>query len=269
MITVLGGNGFVGSRIIKCLNDTNKEFWAPERNATLIDKDLGDVIYCIGLTADFRTKPFETVEAHVCKLSSVLSKCDFNSLTYLSSTRVYINCETSEVDEDSRICVDVSNADDLYTLTKLTGERLCLSSGKKVKIVRLSNVLGDDELSDNFIASIVRLIKTEKFVSLHTTLDSSKDYITVGSVAELLIKIAESGMHSIYNIATSVNLTNESVLKLLAEELNFKYRIEEEAKKIIFPQINISKIEQEFGFNSKTELVKLQSIIKKYTHDTN
>jgi len=33
--------------------------------------DPGHVIYCIGLTADFRQKPFETIEAHVSKLAEV------------------------------------------------------------------------------------------------------------------------------------------------------------------------------------------------------
>lgn len=269
MITVLGGNGFIGSAVIKHLQSEGKDYWAPQREAILNDKELGNVIYCIGLTADFRTKPFETVEAHVCKLSSILSECNYISFTYLSSSRVYIKCETSEVDENSRICVDISDPDELYTLTKLTGERLCLSSGKNVKIVRLSNVLGDDKLSENFIARIARLIRNEKSITLQTTLESSKDYVSVDSVAELLIKIAQSGKQTIYNIASGFNLTNEAVLKLLAEEFEFQYSIDKAAKKIVFPRVSNQRIEQEFGFNSKKEILKLQSIIKNYTHDTN
>ncbi|MES2850099.1 MAG: hypothetical protein V4685_13660, partial [Bacteroidota bacterium] len=91
MITVLGASGFIGSSIMKKLKEQNTQYFAPERNEVITNRDLGDVIYCIGLTADFRTKPFETVDAHVCKLKQVLNECTFNSLTYLSSSRVYIN----------------------------------------------------------------------------------------------------------------------------------------------------------------------------------
>jgi nucleoside-diphosphate-sugar epimerase len=269
MITVLGGSGFVGSAIIKHLKDVGESYWAPGKEEMFDHRELGDVIYCIGLTADFRSKPFETVEAHVCKLSSILSKWSFNSLTYLSSTRVYLKSDTTEVDENSRISVDISDADDLYNLTKLTGERLCLSSGKNVKIVRLSNVLGDNGKSENFISNIAGVIRSEKLLTLQTTLDSSKDYISVGSVAELVIKIAQYGRDNIYNVATGTNLTNEAILELFAEKLQFQYKIDQLAEKIIFPRISSTKIEQEFGFNAETEILKLQSIIKNYTHDTN
>ena len=168
MITVLGAGGFIGSHIVKSLQSGNIDHFAPSRNEVLTGKDLGDIIYCIGLTADFRNKPFDTVEAHVCKLSGVLQTCTFNSLTYLSSARVYINCKEKIVHESAVIPVDPFDSSELYTLTKLTGERLCLSSGKKVKIVRLSNVYGEDPNSENFLHQILSSVTSDKSLSLKT-----------------------------------------------------------------------------------------------------
>ena len=91
MITVLGSKGFVGSQTIKDLIKRKIDFFAPARNEKIFDKNLGDIIYCIGLTSDFRNKPHETIIAHVTFLNDLIQNNVFNSITYLSSTRMYIH----------------------------------------------------------------------------------------------------------------------------------------------------------------------------------
>ena len=54
--TVLGSSGFIGRNLIKYLDSIGCEYYAPDRHLhEIMDKPLGHVIYCIGLTADFRT----------------------------------------------------------------------------------------------------------------------------------------------------------------------------------------------------------------------
>ena len=65
MVTILGSSGFVGSNLKNKLVSVGINTYTPHRSEELSGKNLGHVIYCIGLTADFRTKPFETIEAHV------------------------------------------------------------------------------------------------------------------------------------------------------------------------------------------------------------
>src|SRR5437868_14664917 len=102
MITVLGASGFIGSHIVRELEQRGEKYYAPAKVETIWDKDLGNIIYCIGLTADFRTRPFDTVEAHVCKLNELLKRGRFDSLLYLSSTRVYIHSKKDRVEEIGR-----------------------------------------------------------------------------------------------------------------------------------------------------------------------
>jgi nucleoside-diphosphate-sugar epimerase len=187
MITVLGATGFIGSNIVSKLVNDGEQVYAPERGEDFENNDLGDIIYCIGMTADFRTKPFETVDAHVCVLNRILKKCRFNSLTYLSSTRVYINASKAVAEENDKILVDPFSSDELYTLTKLTGERLCLSSGKNVKIARLSNIYGSDLNSDNFLADIVRRIYNDGEFTLYSSLSSAKDYLFIDDAVNYLL----------------------------------------------------------------------------------
>src|ERR1700686_1955024 len=101
LITVLGGSGFIGSHLVQKIRQLGMDCYRPERDDELAGKKLGDVIYCIGLTADFRRKAFQTVDAHVCKLRDVLERCDFDSLSYLSSTRLYKNSAPGATAEDA------------------------------------------------------------------------------------------------------------------------------------------------------------------------
>lgn len=261
MITVLGASGFIGSQIIKKLIFGSLPFYAPSREESIFNKDLGDVIYCIGLTADFRTKPFETINAHICKLNEVLSKCSFNSLTYLSSTRVYINSTQPIAYEDDKLLIDVMDADDLYTLSKLTGERLCLSSGKQTKIIRLSNVVGKDDSNINFLSSIINTIKKEKAVLLQQSLSSSKDFVFIDDVVDAILKIVFSGKHQLYNVASGQNTTNESILVELQKYFNYNFSVKEPSTEKVFPNISIQKICSEFNFRPKGFSEQLSLII--------
>src|SRR5262245_16564069 len=97
--TVLGATGFIGSHLAAELRRRGHSPFTPGRSADLSGADLGIVFYCIGLTADFRSRPLETVMAHVCKLREVLQNCCFELLVYLSSTRVYGKSSVAVEDE--------------------------------------------------------------------------------------------------------------------------------------------------------------------------
>lgn len=261
MVTVLGASGFIGSQIIKKLIFSNTPFYAPSREENIFNKDLGDIIYCIGLTADFRTKPFETINAHICKLNEVLSKSSFNSLTYLSSTRVYINSTKPVAYEEDKLLIDVMDSNDLYTLSKLTGERLCLSSGKKTKIIRLSNVIGKEDSNINFLSSIINTIKKEKTVLLQQSLSSSKDFVFIDDVVDAILKIIFTGKHQVYNVASGQNTTNESILIELQKYFTYTFSLIETPTINVFPTISIQKICTEFIFKPKGFSEQLSLII--------
>ena len=259
MITVLGARGFIGSNLIVELSKQKIAFEAPKKNDDLAKKNLGDIIYCIGLTADFRIKPFETVEAHVCKLKNILEDSFFDSLTYLSSTRLYIknNNLKNFVTEDDDIVINPRDAFDLFAASKITGELLALNSGRdKIKIARLSNVFGLDLLSQNFITSIVKDALTKKKVELQTTPDSSKDYISIEDVCTTLINLAHYSNKGIYNLAYGRNTSNETILKELQKLTGAEISYAPNAQQIIFKEINNSKIKKEIHFNPSKEIIE-------------
>src|SRR5712692_3734139 len=155
MFTVLGSKGFIGSHLVRELAELDLECYAPARDESLLKQNLGTIVYCVGLTADFRSRPFDTVAAHVCALNEVLKNCEFDSVLYLSSARVY-GGQKSTAQEDDPLQLEPLQGDHLYNISKAMGESLTLNCGRPARVVRLSNVYGDDYASQNFLTTIIR-----------------------------------------------------------------------------------------------------------------
>lgn len=266
MITVLGASGFIGHRLFERLEALNLERYAPTRDEDLSRKHLGDVIYCIGLTADFRSRPFDTVEAHVCKLLDVVRGCDFDSLLYLSSTRLY-DPEVDSTTEDSPLRLAPLNPGDLYNISKAMGESIALNCGRRTRVARISNVYGGDVTSDNFLPTIIRDAVTARKVVLQTSAASAKDYISVDDVVDGLIHIATRGRERIYNLASGVNISNGELAERLRSLTNCDLEYSPSAPTVIFPPINIERLQNEFPFTPSRLLGDLAHLVELYKSD--
>lgn len=264
MITLLGATGFIGSHIAQYLESINIYFYKPGRNEDLREKHLGDVVFCIGLTGDAKSKPIETVEAHISKLKYIIKNCQFDSITYCSSTRIYLH--NVDASEDCLINVEINDPYELFNLTKLTAESLLINTVKNYKIVRLSNIFGDDFASDNFITSIIKDALIKKKIFLRTTPKSEKDYLHVNDASKLILKIAETKFsNGIYNVAAGINITNSEILDIIQTITGCDVTYQSDAANIIFPRINTVRIKKEFDFSPSYGLLEeLPMIIDKF-----
>ncbi|MEX0346021.1 MAG: NAD-dependent epimerase/dehydratase family protein [Rhizobiaceae bacterium] len=244
--TIFGAEGFLGRHLVSELSARGAGVRSVQRD-NWPDKDefLGNVIYAAGLTADFRSKPFETARLHVDLIRHVLQSYTFGSLLYLSSTRVYrgatSTCETAPLQ------VQPNDPDELYNLTKLTGECLCLASGMPgVRVARLSNVIGVGDVSDVFLTSVLgEAVETGK-VTLRTAPSSSKDYIEATDAARMMIRIASEGKERLYNVAAGTNVSHAEISEVL-RSLGVEVAFHEDAAEVVFPEINIDRYRDEFG----------------------
>lgn len=262
--TVLGASGFIGSHLAAHLRQQGYDCFTPERNdPAIFTEDLGHVIYCIGLTADFRQRPFDAVRAHVCVLADVLEKARYESFLYLSSTRVYQKAQSTN--EDTMLQVDPQDFSDLYNLTKLTGESLCFATGRPtVRVARLSNVYGADFTSDNFLSSVISDAVERKRVLLHTSLDSQKDYVSISEVVNVLPRIATSGKYRVYNVASGRNVSNRDLFERLQALTQCSVDVNGEALTVKFPVITAERVNNEFGFASQTLPDSLDNLVRTY-----
>lgn len=259
--TVLGASGFIGSHLVDHLRSLGHEVAAISRsNFPAPPADLGHCIYAIGLTADFRTRPFDAIEAHVSIAAKLLRDYNFQSFLYLSSTRVY--AKSAEAHEEAILSALPSDPSDLYNLSKLTGESICLSCDRKnVRIARLSNVIGPDEASsDTFVGELCREAR-RGHIELRSAPESSKDYIWIGDVTDLLARIATEGRHSMYNVASGIELAHEAWVSGLSAITGCSVSVAKYAPVIRFPPISTSRILGEFGYAPSPVLQLLPAML--------
>ena len=251
--TVLGGRGFIGSHLVRHLRRQGHEVWVPERDdPALFERELGQVVYAIGLTADFRRRPLDTVQAHVGVLRRVIDAARFDSLTYLSSTRVYAGAAGTS--EAAALRVDPNAPGDLYNLSKLLGEALCLHCGHTgMKVVRLANIVGappatgPDSGAANFIDALIDAGRRTGQVRLQTSLASSKDYLGIDAAADLLARIALASDTGIFNLASGCNVSNAEIKRLIELETGWDVSVAPDAPTWGFAPIDVSRVTRRFA----------------------
>lgn len=262
--SVFGSNGFIGSNIINSLISQKIEYEILKLDdEKIFERPLGHVIYSIGITADFRERPFDTVESHVCLLHKILKKCKFDSFLYLSSTRVYSNSVSTN--EDTNLSVNPNKFEELYNISKIMGESLCLASvNPNVRIVRLSNVVGNYLNTNSFLSSLIHDALIEKKILLHTTSESEKDYVHIDDVVQILQKISLHGKQKIYNVANGKNTKVKEITDEIKRITGCDVIFASNAKETSFPKIDIKRIRDEFNFNPSDFLIKLYDLISSH-----
>lgn len=211
--TVIGAHGFVGRHVVTGLQKSGFKPWCPQReDRSLWSRDLGRVIYCAGLTGDFRSKPFATVEAHVSLLARLAESASFDRIVYLSSTRLYDLLSDGIGKEDRPIPVDPTDEEHLYELSKLLGENLTLhrTSGRGA-VARLSYVFGCDEHSQGFLSDWLNRAPEARILTINSSDELGRDYIHVDDVANAVIALADSNASGIVNVASGKTLTNDQI----------------------------------------------------------
>lgn len=245
--TVLGAGGYIGSRLVERLSSAGHECRAVTRGDPPDESaDLGNVVFAVGLTADFRQHLADTVEAHVCEAARVLHTARYDSFLYLSSTRVYNR--SSEAREDARLVVDPTDSEDVYNLSKLAGEALCLAHpNPAVRVVRLSNVYGGGGSSPSFLDDLLAAAG-DGVIRLRTDPASEKDYVHVDDVCDLLPRVSLEGRRRLYNVAAGCNVTHERIVEILAAQTGCRVEVEPGAPVITAPRISIERVRDEFAF---------------------
>jgi nucleoside-diphosphate-sugar epimerase len=259
MITILGAGGFIGSHLVRHVAKLGLDHWAPGRDEPLTGRELGHVVYCIGLTADFRSRPYDAVEAHVCRLLELIRTCSFESLLYLSSARLYLR-NASPAREEDVLRFEPLDPEDLYNLSKAAGEALTLSLGPRGRVVRPTNVYGPGQ-SDTFISILLGEARENGTIALQTALETERDYIRVEDVANLLVKIALNGRERIYNVASGVPVSTNRLVESISALTGCGIHVLPDARKMPFPRIDNERIRTEFGYVPGDVLADLPALI--------
>lgn len=216
--TVLGGSGFVGKRLVRKLAEKDADIFVPSKRQTLeiFKRPLGVVFYCIGLTADYVMRPFDTVEAHVSYLARLLEQSQFDHIVYLSSTRLYDGLSVIEGSGTTPLCFCPKTPRHLYDLSKALGENLCQTTvPSRSSIARLSCVYDAAPDSPGFLSELLHRLRHERSVTLNSAPGYCRDYITLDDTVDSLIAMGEQYACDIFNVASGRNTFNQDIADVM------------------------------------------------------
>jgi len=260
--TLFGGNGFIGRALGAELSCRGHKVFCPPRGSVAPPLGgFGTLVWCIGLTADFRSRPFDTATAHVGLLAQVLVQRAHDRVVFLSSTRVYAGA--ARTSEEAGLTIRPDDPSDLYNATKLAGEALVLTAeGAQGIVVRLSNIVGRSEIGRaTFVGAIAREAVAGQ-ITLQTSLDTAKDYLWVDDAARGLADIALTGKARIYNLASGVQIAHREWADALARETGCAIAVRPGAPDMGFSPIDTARIRAEFGFAPINPLDRVAEIVK-------
>jgi nucleoside-diphosphate-sugar epimerase len=264
LFTILGAGGFIGSALVGWLDSQDQLVHAVTRAALpallAARRPCGHVIGCIGLTGDFRSRPIDTANAHVGLVARCLSALRFESFLLLSSTRVYRRASATQ--EDTVLPVLPADPSDLYNLTKLAGEALCLADPRQtLRVVRLSNVYGPAMPAESFLGEVLREGRLSGGVLFRQGPESAKDYIDIASVVRMLPAIATEGRRRIYNLGAGSNTSHATIAQRLNQALGWQVHFEAEAPTLQLMPIDTSRLDAEFGPTSSSLSADLPTLL--------
>jgi nucleoside-diphosphate-sugar epimerase len=252
--TVLGASGFIGGRLASRLAENGHQVWRPSRNdlQSIDRRELGHVFYCIG-EDDVSENSFNIADAHVGQLANILKCRKFASLTYLSSTRVYFGAPSAN--EETPLHVFPDDKGGLFGVMKIAGEQLCFASNNPaVRAVRLSTVIGFSPKGKSLVPTLIRDAFLRGRMRLAISPQSSRDYIAIEDVIDILPRIAVEGKKRCYNVASGVNVRLAEIVRLISGEFPSECDWQPNAPTVAFPVIDISRIQTEFSFSPRSAL---------------
>lgn len=203
MITVYGGNGFIGDTFCQSIPSHKmgrNEIHPPEGTKT--------IVYFISTIDNYNvlTNPYIDIETNLTHLIRVLEACKGRDIDFIFISSWFVYGDVKLPANENAHC----NPKGFYSITKRTAEQLLESYSKtfnmKYKIIRIGNVIGnsDGKVSNkkNALQYLINELKEGRDINLYYDGEFYRDFIHVEDVVRGIKIVSEKGLdREIYNLS--------------------------------------------------------------------
>ena len=249
---ITGGLGFIGSHlylkwklenkklliidnlysgILENINNINDDFI----NADIRDKNIeqyfndGDIVlHFAGISSlpECQSNPNLAFDINVNGTINILEICrrkNIKKLIFASTSAVYENNTQYPCKESDEV-----NPTLIYSITKYTCEKLCLSYVKNydlnICIVRFFNVYGGNQdnrrKSPPLISYIIRELKNNNIPKLHSDGNQKRDYIYINDLLELLVRVTfQNTKGQIINACSNTLISVKEIFNIIKYQI--------------------------------------------------
>tara|TARA_B110000263_G_scaffold166183_1_gene144679 strand:+ start:567 stop:1484 length:918 start_codon:yes stop_codon:yes gene_type:complete len=253
-IIITGGLGFLGFSIFNQLKQTNKLLIIDNyststhnnndinkhSNSKFIDIDINNkniseifsdfkpdiVIHCAAQTSVIKSiiNPQETKKINIDGTKNILNGIKKNKDCFFifisSGGAIYGNPKYLPVDEKHQI-KPIST----YGISKNEGEILTknILDYHKINysIIRPSNIYGPSQKSSNVIPKFIDLMKKNEKISIYGNGSSSRDYIFIDDLVNIIHKISEKQIKCVVNASSNIEIKIIEIFKILSKLLKY------------------------------------------------
>jgi nucleoside-diphosphate-sugar epimerase len=230
-LTILGGNGFIGSHYVKEYYDPAIGNISNVNTRNDYQVHSKDVLYFVSTVHNFHVfdDPFLDIDTNLTTLVKVLESWRFRPdskdgvFNFVSSWLVYGNQENLPVSEEA-----VCNPSGFYSITKRCAEQLlisyCTTFGLKYRILRLSNVvgLGDKKVSaqKNGLQFLIGKLQKGEDIEVYGDGLFYRDFTHVTDCVRAIdLVLTKGNVNEIYNIGNGKSWTFLGILQYVHAQL--------------------------------------------------
>ena len=209
---ITGANGFVGSHLVKALNE--EVICISHKDIMNTKLQSFDTFYFLSAYGNmyFHNGDEKILQANINDLIHILleaKNCGFESFVYISTSSVELEVQT------------------MYSRTKKAAEEILLAFIEKydlpICIVRPFSITGVGEQKEHLIPTLIRSCFTGELVNFVP--EPRHDFIDVEDVVYDILQLSTIGSKGIFRLGNSFPVSNKEVLKLVEEVTGKKANI--------------------------------------------
>jgi nucleoside-diphosphate-sugar epimerase len=173
----------------------------------------------------------EIIEANINYLVKIIKFCKLNKIKKI----IFFSA------------ISIYTKDDLYSTSKLLGEKILKESGLKVLVIRLPMILTMDK-KNGILNRIIQKLENNEDVVLYNANKKFNNFISVDDIFNFINKYTFKKKYEVVNLATDNKFKLVKIVNILKKRTNSKSKIIINNEKVDIEKLSIKKAKIKYNY---------------------